>query len=111
MPDTSKQIEQLRPGTATPNVHTLYTVPASTTAVGLVLRCTNITASDCWVTVWNDADGSDATDDEVIYDEIDIPPHSTTSFGIGPLQEAATIRVAVETANAINFTLYGTERT
>ena len=103
-----KQLGQVADGTGdTPT--TLYTLPASTQASGLVVTVCNVGAADAY-RITQDDNGTTALVGQALHWDVAIAANTTVRLPIGPMSTATgTIRVSSTTANRITFTLHGIE--
>lgn len=106
---THKQLGQVRPPTAGTAV-TLYTVPAGTQAINLVLFICNQTASASTYTIFQDDEGSGSGSTTMLYNTVTIAAAETAILQLPPLStEGAIITVKSGNNNALTFTLGGIE--
>ena len=90
------------------NNATLYTVPASTSAVIKSIRVCNNSASDATCRVFLVPSGGTANTTTCIYYDFNVPANSTLSDdGYHVLEAAGTIVVRTGTADVLTFTASG----
>ncbi len=105
----ANQLAQLRPTPTTPVL--AYTASVDT-EITLVVIC-NTTAADANFSVYHDDDGTIFDDDTALYKLQLVPARDTIEIelshaGAGiSVASGGSIAVASDTADAINFTLYG----
>ena len=104
MPDSYKKLYQGQPGVA---AGTLYTVPASTTAIIRHIRIVNNTGTARTITLWHDG----ITDTFLILPatSIDASGGSGEFDGVIPMEAADTLSGQASAASAITVTVYGLE--
>lgn len=97
--------------TAAATATSIYSPPTDVEATDLSLTCVNTTGAADTIRVYQDDDGTTYTAATAIYYDLSIDAGETLVLSLGPMRNSAG-NVAVEsaTANAVTFTLHGTER-
>lgn len=88
---------------------TLYTVPASTTAIVKTIIMTNTTASDATISVWHVPNGGSYGDSNALVDTLTIPANDFTQISTYVVMDTAgdTLQAEAGTASAITISVYG----
>jgi hypothetical protein len=105
---TYKILGQSEPANA--NNATLYTVPASTSAIVSTITVCNTSANDTTFRIFVvPQGGSPGTSNAIFYDG-DLVANTTISFTLGlTLQTGAYVSVRTSTASAVTFQAFGSE--
>jgi len=91
---------------------TLYTVPASTTAIVKDMQIVNTTGSSATITIWLDPDGTTADDTTALIKDWAVPANDFLHWsGFKVMEAGATIKATAGTASAITVTIDGAEIT
>jgi len=109
MSQNMKQLGQLRPVNTTPA--SIYSPASSTrTIVKSIIVC-NVTGDPALYRIFHDDDGTTYDEDSALFWDIPIAANSTHTIEINLManNSAGNVAVRTDTANAINFTLYGSE--
>lgn len=106
-----KQLGQLRPANTT--AASLYSPPASTTAIFKTLIIANVTAGAALYRVFHDTDGTTYDQTTALFYDVSVAANATAiiEFFGASHQDAGNIAVRTDTADALVFTLYGAEIT
>lgn len=108
---SEKQLGQLRPANTT--AASIYSAPASTNTSIQTINIANVTASAASYSIFHDNSGTTYDESTSLYFLISIPGRSSTQVDIFAATDNDTGNFAVQTdtANALNFTIYGAEIT
>lgn len=106
-----KQLGQTKDGTGDTWTQ-LYQVGANKVAMGMILFVCNVTDTADDFSISHDNDGTTHTDATALYLKCAIAANSTQKIYLPPINNSSgAIAIKSTTANAVTFTLYGTEET
>lgn len=106
---TIGQLGQARDSTGD-TATTVYTVPSNVRATNLIMTIANTTATADDYRIFQDDNGTTADASTALFYDVAIAANTTIRVSLGPMSTATgTIRVSSSTANAITFTLHGSE--
>ena len=95
-------------GLVTTSVDTLYTVPASTTAIVKDIQVCNTSATSATITIWIDPNGTSATDAEAILSNWNVPANDFVHWsGFIVMSAASTIKATAGTTNVLAVSING----
>jgi hypothetical protein len=106
-----KQLGQLRPTDTT--AASLYSPGSSTTWVAKSLIVCNTTGSAATFRIFHDEDGTTYDETTALYFDKSVPANDSieVSLFLAGSNSSGNVAARTDTANALNFTLYGAEIT
>jgi len=111
MAQNFKQLGQLRPANTT--AVSIYSPGASTETIIKSITVTNVSGSDAKYRIFHDDDGTTYDEDTSLFWDVLLFKETAHVLEINVMMDDATGNLAVrtDTADAINFTCYGSEVT
>ena len=106
-----KQLGQLRPANTT--AASIYSPGSGVTAIIRNITVTNVTNVATQFSLFHDDDGTTYDETTALFFEVDIPKKTTVQITAFTAMNDASGNLAVktETADSLNFTVYGAEAT